>query len=265
MTTTSAKDLPSRIRICSVPYLNAAPLTRGLEDEIVFLPPSQLGAAIRDGKLDVALLSITEALFNPGYRILDGIGVCSRGPVGSVFLAHSMPLEDLTEIHCDPASLTSVNLLRVLLRRRGIEVNWKLLESYEEASKHANVLLIGNPAIQFRSENQDHEIWDLGEAWDQEMQLPFVYAVWVLRHDLSDARLVEKLREAKDRGTGEIDHIIPNYPEFDASFRQQYLTENIHYELGDAEKRGIARFIHELRQVGHHEVFDADYICHQMV
>jgi hypothetical protein len=54
-------SIPRGIRIGSVPYLNAVPLTWGLEREIVFLPPSQLGLAIREGELDVALLSITQS------------------------------------------------------------------------------------------------------------------------------------------------------------------------------------------------------------
>jgi len=38
-------------RIGSVHHLNAVPLTRGLEDQTVFLPPSQLAVKLRDGGL----------------------------------------------------------------------------------------------------------------------------------------------------------------------------------------------------------------------
>ena len=39
--------------------------------------------------------------------------VASRGAVQSVVLAHRVPLAKVQTVHCDPASLTSVNLLRV--------------------------------------------------------------------------------------------------------------------------------------------------------
>ena len=157
MTTPERPRIPNRIRIGSVPYLNAVPLTRGMESEIAFLPPNELGQALRDGLLDAALLSITEVIFDQRYRILDGMGVCSRGPVSSVFLAHKSPLTEVKEIHCDPATLTSVNLLRVLLKHQGIEPKWQPLRTYEDAVHHDNVLLIGNPAIQFRQEYHPHQ------------------------------------------------------------------------------------------------------------
>src|SRR5262245_38427179 len=75
-------------RVGSVPYLNAVPLTRGLEDQIVFVPPSQLAEMLRGDKLDAALVSVTEVLFNDRYDVLNGIAVASLGEVKSVFLAH---------------------------------------------------------------------------------------------------------------------------------------------------------------------------------
>ena len=37
-------------RVGSVPYLNSVPLTRGLEDQITFAPPSELGTMLRAGE-----------------------------------------------------------------------------------------------------------------------------------------------------------------------------------------------------------------------
>src|SRR5688572_8840548 len=78
-------------RVGSVPYLNAAPLTRGLEDEVILKPPAQLAEMLQRGELDAALVSVTEVLFHDAYDILDGIAVASLGEVKSVFLAHRGP------------------------------------------------------------------------------------------------------------------------------------------------------------------------------
>src|SRR4051794_28724314 len=59
-------------RVGSVPYLNAVPLTRGLEEEITFATPSKLAEMLRRDELDAALVSVTEVLFNDRYDILDG-------------------------------------------------------------------------------------------------------------------------------------------------------------------------------------------------
>ena len=69
------------MRVGSVPYLNAVPLTRGIEDQIVLAPPSRLAELLREGKLDAALVSVTEVLFQDGYDVLDGIAVASLGEV----------------------------------------------------------------------------------------------------------------------------------------------------------------------------------------
>src|SRR6266699_749145 len=106
---------PKKFRIGSVPYLNAAPLTRDLGEELVFATPAKLAEMLRRDELDAALVSIVEPLLNDRYDILDGIAIASLGEVRSVFLAHRQPLEQVEEIFCDSASLTSVTLLKVLL------------------------------------------------------------------------------------------------------------------------------------------------------
>ena len=187
-------------RIGSVPYLNSVPLTCGIENETEFIVPSALAEKLRAGNLDAALVSVTEVLLNEGYEILDGVAVASNGPVASVFLAHRQPLEAIETIHCDTASLTSVNLLRVLLAERGLRPAFEPLPDYQQAMDLENVLLIGNPGIDFLRAPHDHTLWDLGEAWHELTGLPFVYAVWALRRGYHDPALRNKLRTAKKQG-----------------------------------------------------------------
>lgn len=248
-------------RVGSVPYLNAVPLTRGLEGQIEFIPPAQLAEKLRRGDLDAALVSITEVLFHDGYDVLDGIAVASLGEVFSVFLAHRVPLEQVKEVFCDTASLTSVNLLRVLLAERGLKPEFKPLPSYAEAGQHDAVLLIGNPAIEFRRAPHTHEIWDLGAAWFELTQLPFVYAVWALRRRPDNERLRRLLREAKDFGMDTLDYLISSRTDYDLDFRRDYLGWHIHYHLGADEKRGISKFVELLRKHLPEPVFPPRFVA----
>jgi len=247
-------------RVGSVPYLNAVPLTRGIEDEIQFVVPSKLGQMLASGELDAALLSITEVLLNDRYDVLDGIAIASLGEVKSVFLAHSEPLEQIKTIHCDTASLTSVNLLRVLLAERGLKPQFQPLPDYKSARELPNVLLIGNPAIDFLRAPHSHEVWDLGTAWFELAHLPFVYAVWALRRGLENSELKRQLREAKSFGLDTLDHIINTRPEYDLAFRKDYLGWHIHFHLGADEKRGIARFVELLRKHHPGPVYDPHFV-----
>jgi predicted solute-binding protein len=247
-------------RVGSVGYLNAAPLTRGLEDEVIFATPAKLAEILQRDELDAALVSITEVFFNDRYDVLDGIAIASLGEVLSVFLAHKRPLEEAKEIFCDTASLTSVNLLKVLLAERGLHPEFKPLPDYASAPERDFVLLIGNPALDFRRAAHPHEIWDLGAAWFELTQLPFVYAVWALRRGVENAELRRQLAEAKDFGLDTLDHIIRNRTEYDEALRQDYLGWHIHYHLGTDEKRGVAKFIELLRKHGLGPVFAPKFV-----
>jgi predicted solute-binding protein len=247
-------------RVGSVPYLNAVPLTRGLEEEIQFVPPSKLGEMLRAEQLDAALLSVTEVLLNDRYDVLDGIAIASLGEVKSVFLAHREAIEKIKTIHFDTASLTSVNLLRVLLCERGLKPEFVPLPSYEAARDLPNALLIGNAAIDFVRGEHDHEIWDLGAAWFEMTRLPFVYAVWALRRGIENSELKRQLREAKAFGLDTLDHIINTRPEYDQEFRKDYLGWHIHFHLGSDEKRGIGRFVELLRKHHPGPVYDPQFV-----
>ena len=248
------------LRVGSVPYLNAVPLTRGIEDQIVLAPPSRLAELLREEKLDAALVSVVEALFNEAYDILDGIAVASLGEVRSVFLAHRIPLEKIERIHCDPASLTSVSLLKVLLAERGLKPEFVPLPDYADAQHHDAVLLIGDRALDFSFAPHEHQLWDLGTAWMELTKLPFVFAVWALRRSVDTTDIRRALRDAKTFGMDTLDYIISNRTEYTVDFRRDYLTWHIHYHLGSDEKRGLAKFVELLRKHNLGPVFDPKYV-----
>jgi chorismate dehydratase len=235
-------------RVGSVRYLNAVPLTRGLEEEVIFATPSELAKMLQRDELDAALVSVTEVLFNDRYDILDGTAIASLGEVKSVLLAHRKPIEDAKEIFCDTASLTSVNLLRVLLAERGLKPEFKPLASYDFKTLPDYALLIGDPALDFIFSQHEHEIMDLGAAWFEMTGLPFVYAVWALRRGKENAELRRQLTEARQFGMDTLDHIIRNRTEYTEDFRKDYFGWHIHYHLGSDEKRGLAKFVELLRK-----------------
>src|SRR6266576_3975333 len=70
-------------RVGSVRYLNAVPLTRGVEEEIIFATPSKLAEMLERDELDAALVSVTEILLKDKYDVLDTIAIASLGEVKS--------------------------------------------------------------------------------------------------------------------------------------------------------------------------------------
>jgi len=247
-------------RVGSVPYLNTVPLTRGIEDEVVYATPSKLAEMLRQDQLDAALVSVVEVLFTDRYDILDGIAIASLGEVKSVLLAHRRPLAEVQEVFCDPASLTSVSLLKVLLAEQGVQPRMHPLPSYELARMPDAALLIGDPAIDFLLGPHEHQIWDLGAAWFELTRLPFVYAVWALRRGAHHESLRRQLREAKEFGLDTLDSIIRNRTEYDYDFRKDYLGWHIHYHLGSDERRGLAKFMELLRKHGLGPLYEPKFV-----
>jgi len=243
----------------SVGYLNTVPLTRGLEEEVIYATPAKLAEMLQRDELDAALVSVVEVLFNDRYDILDGIAIASLGEVKSVLLAHRKPLSEATEIYCDTASLTSVQLLRVLLAERGLKPEFKPLASYDFAALPDYAMLIGDPALDFALAPHEHEIWDLGAAWFEMTSLPFVYAIWALRR-IENSELRRLLREARDFGLDTLDSIIRTRTEYDYDFRKDYLGWHIHYHLGSDEKRGLAKFIELLRRHGCGPLYEPHFV-----
>jgi chorismate dehydratase len=247
-------------RVGSVKALNTVPLTRGLEDEIILATPARLAEMLRRDELDAALVSVVEPLLNDRYDVLDGIAVASLGEVKSVLLAHRQPVEQMREVFCDTASLTSVRLLRVLLAERGLNPELKPLADYNFSVPPDNLMLIGDAALDFLFGSHGHEIWDLGAAWYEMTGLPFVYAVWALRRGVENSALRRQLREARDFGLDTLDHIIRDRTEYTADFRKDYFGWHLHYYLSSDEKRGIGKFMELLRKHGMGPVYEPKFV-----
>lgn len=240
------------LRVGGVPYGVGAPLVRGLDLEadleLVREPPSKLARDLREGVLDAALVSSIEAFRRPGYRLVEGLGIASDGPVRSVraFLRAGCELRDVRRVGADSGSESSVALLQILLARAGaFDYELERVEPDLEPDRlpHDLVLLIGDHGL--RAEPGDRRVIDLGEAWRSWTGLPFVYAVWLLSPSAPVEPLLESLhrallaaeREGVDDGT----------------------HGSVYYRIGDREMRGLRHFRNEAAALGL-----ADVTCEPM-
>ena len=155
------------MRIGCVKYLNARPLISGWPGEVEFDDPSALCQQLANGELDVALVSSFEFLRNPIYRIVDDISISSDGPVYSVVVAYCGEFSKLEEIVLDPASQTSINLLRSVLAERRLKprlvsgalgsTGCQSVVSSSLPDTGSARLLIGDQAIHFRQKHAEFQ------------------------------------------------------------------------------------------------------------
>ncbi len=233
------------LRIGCVKYLNAQPLIHGWPGEVVLDHPSVLCRMLATAELDVAFVSSFEFLRHRDYAIVDDVAVAADGAVYSVFLAHDGDIEEVEEIALDPASQTSVNLLRCLLAERGINARFTADDgAATEITRTCARLMIGDQAIRFRQgSGSAHNFWDLAEEWKRLTALPFVFALWLIRPEVGNGRaLAEALRQRRDENVTDLDAVIAEYPELDRAFCDYYLRECVRFHFGEAEKAGLLKF-----------------------
>lgn len=240
------------VRIGAVNYLNSKPLIDGLaeavpEAKLILDYPSRLADDLACGRLDVALIPSIEAFSDPEYEVISDACVASRGPVLSVKLYCRTHPGMVRTLALDEGSRTSAALVRIILEEkygvspvvRGLPMGSDIADSDADA-----VLLIGDRAMRQRSERFT-EVWDLGETWFEWTGLPFVFALWVTRSDTELHGIGEALNRARDRGVARLAAIAAEEaPALGISPETavRYLTENLHFRLGSAERSGLTLF-----------------------
>ena len=229
------------LRIGCVKYLNARPLIQGWPGNVTFDHPATLCRSLAAGNLDVALVSSFEFLRNPIYRIVDDLSIASDGAVFSVVMAYAGELAEIAEVELDPAAETSVNLLRCLLAESGLAPRFIERVNSFPARPRAS-LLIGDQAIRFRQEHDGRfRFWDLGEQWRERFRLPFVYALWLVRPEVTNAKeIAERLRSIRDQNLRRIDDLIAEHE--NPMFCARYYRDHLRFSFGIGEKDGLRLF-----------------------
>ena len=268
------------MRVGRIPYLNCAPVygavDRGiisLDAELVTGVPSALNRLMSAGALDVSVISAVEYAREAGkYLLLPELAISCHGAVRSVMLFSTRPAAELhgEQVLVSRSSMTSVALLELLF-----ENVWKARPVFvpgdaeaddlkRDQSPVAARLVIGDAALMLR--HRDHPVseahgrdypflYDLGSEWKSWTGLPFVFAVWVARREVSarEALAVHAaLIESRDWGVQHVrelsDELAPAY-RLPSAVLQEYLR-GLDYGLGLEYLEGLSEFFRRLERAG---------------
>jgi chorismate dehydratase len=245
-----------RLRLGVVSYLNAAPLVYGLDAdagfELVRDVPARIADRLHAREVDLAMIPSIE--YPRGdYAIVPGVAIGSRGPVRSVGLYHRGPLEGVRRVALDVSSRSSVALLKVLLQERlGRQPEYVVMAPDVPAmlSECEAALVIGDPALDFEG---DVPSLDLGEEWQRQTGLPFVYAFWAGPAGAVTTAQVARLQESLRAGLAGLDAIAASYNGHAGQRRarnEAYLRSNIVFAFGHAEAAGLREFYRRAEVLG---------------
>ncbi|MCB2218388.1 MAG: menaquinone biosynthesis protein [Desulfobulbaceae bacterium] len=258
------------VRIGMVAYINTAPIHTiwrerhyPAEWQMIEDHPAALNEQLAAGDIDLGFCSSHEYGIRPDrYRILGDLSISANGPVGSVFLFSRVKPEKLAgeTVLLSAQSKTSVCLVRIVLEKfyrvQPVYCCGEVASARQLGAK--GILAIGDDALRLKLEGSYQYCIDLGEAWQQETGLPFVFAVCAVRDEFCRtqpelvARVHRALVDCRDEGLRQLDRICrlaaPRIP-MEVDSCHSYL-QAIHYDLDEAKQRALATFYRALVDFG---------------
>ncbi|MDM7325352.1 MAG: menaquinone biosynthesis protein [Thermus sp.] len=251
------------------PYANTAPLHYFLKPDgwrLCYGVPAELNRMVLSGEVGLSLVSSYFYLkHQEALGLLPDFSVAVLGRVYSVNLFHKGRLEELRRVALTTESATSVELLKLLLREKGVYPHYERKEGgLELLQEYDGVLLIGDKAIQAyasllsRLPETPHalptrfgevRVVDLSMLWFERTRLPFVFAVWAYRKENPPPlEVVQALRRARRRGLsrlGEVAEAEAKRLGIHPALMEHYLW-NFRYHLEEPDRLGLEAFAQAL-------------------
>ncbi len=258
------------LRMGRIGYLNVLPIYYPLESgriahefEMVSAPPAVLNTMMARGELHISSISAFEYACHPEqYYLIEDLSIGSRGPVMSVLLLSSCPVEELqgADILITGETATSVALLRLLLQQKyGIIANFHVgnVSQCLAAGKAPKAFLaIGDEALRLRNHADYPYKLDLAEGWRSWTGLPFIFGLWVVSRQAADAKLFSQdpaklFHEARAWSFANMD-VILDLTRYGCPLSREelhaYYHEGLLYTLRGDELDGLRLFYEKLAQ-----------------
>jgi len=210
-----------------ISYINASPVYYGLDHgllpdwlKMVADVPSVLNHKIKTGQIEVS--PISAAFYAMNHRdllLLPDLSISCHGRVMSVILSSKYAIDDLEgkKVIFSQESASAASFLKMIFHQRNITPVYEVgdVNDFQTVSTSADaVLVIGDAALIHPWENRFEHCIDLGQLWYDMTQLPFVFAVWVVRKSFAqtDPVLAKEIHQlllaSKNKGYQHIDAVI---------------------------------------------------------
>ncbi len=265
------------LRMGRISYLNVLPIYFPLEAghiahefELVSAPPAVLNTMMARDELHISSISCLEYAKNPDqYYLIPDLSIGSRGPVMSVLLLSTCPVEELhgADILITGETATSSALLRLILRQKyGLEarfvegnVSQHLTQAQSGQGQAPTAFLaIGDEALRLRHHPAYTHVLDLAEAWRIWTGLPFIFGLWVVSRKAAHAKLFREdpsaiFHAARTWSFAHMDVILDITKHGCPLSREElytYYHKGLLYTLRGDEIEGLQLFYNKLAQEG---------------
>lgn len=260
-----ARPRTDRLRLGCVSYLNSKPLIHGLAEmpgpatTLRLDVPARLLADLESSAVDLALCPVVDYFRSEHELTMVPVGgIACEGPTLTVRLFSRRPIEQLTRIHTDTDSHTSVCLLRVLMHDLYAltpeVIDYPVRDAYDPANPPEAMLLIGDKVV---TDSPPVTVYpyqlDLGSAWNDLTGRPFVFAIWLKQRHTDLGDLPQRLAALRDRNLGRVAALAEHYAPLHGwplDLAEQYLGSTLRYRLGQRELDAIRHFAGRAHALG---------------
>lgn len=239
-------------RIGCIPYLNSEVFYFGMagEDGVELHPlvPRALSNAASEGGLDAGPVPLVTCFeLEDTFKPLGDFCIATVTKARSILLFSKRPIDELddTVVGVTGETSTSVRLMKVLFAER-FRVAPRRYVGIDEKDADA-FLLIGDEALRNRRGVCGYPyLYDLGQEWHEWTGLPFVFARWVVRRDVSGekvSRLESLLYRSIEKGLAAVEEIAASRRDLNMTSEEvvEYI-ESFRYRLGEKELEAIDKF-----------------------
>lgn len=263
------------LKIAAVSYLNTAPLIEGLgawaDCEMVRAVPAKISGMVVGGGADIGLVSVVDYARAEGELVMIPAGMIGcDGPTLTVRLFSSVPIEEITAVHADTDSHTSVVLCDLVLRDCGVGARFVDFDVREGVASDGGeidpdsdgwpeaVLMIGDKVVTGSpaAVRYPYQI-DLGEAWHSMTGLPFVYATWMCGsgrmgdEEIGAGAMV--LERTMLRNRLRMDWIVMTHAKrlgWPIDLAQRYIGELLKFEVDERARLAVGEFLSRASDAG---------------
>tara|TARA_B100001093_G_scaffold331603_1_gene316607 strand:+ start:9316 stop:10062 length:747 start_codon:yes stop_codon:yes gene_type:complete len=245
-------------RISIVSYLNSIPFIYGIKNHPVYSIldlslniPSVSANKFLNNEIDIGLVPVAIINKLQNFNIFSNYCIGSYGKVDTVCVFSDTPIYDIEEILIDYHSITSVNLLKLLLKNLyNISPNLKnTSHGFEKKiSKSQAALVIGDKAFDLHKKHK--YVYDLSEAWFKLTGLPFVFACWVAKKEISQ-NILNEINSAFSHGLNNINTVLKNtrIKNIDYETVKFYLKNRISYDFDRQKKKSMDIFLEQINDL----------------
>lgn len=240
----------NQYNVVTVNYLNTKPFLEGLKRSPIIesikldiAHPARCADKMSSDEGEIGLVPVAALSHLNHYEIISDFCLGCDGPVSSVCIFSEIPLAECDILLLDYQSRTSSAMARYF-QNKYWNYNLEFVdgeEGYESNIRGRTAgLVIGDRC--FALKDRYNHILDLGQAWKEKENLPFVFAVWVSKIKLEQSFKLS-FNQALANGVQNLQWSAPiNSPSYD------YLKNYISFPFDESKRTAFNIFMEYLKK-----------------